>query len=183
MNPEFYNLVKNSTMHTQNRTDNGNYVIDNQQFLEQLIFHSFDIKDKTHLKACNILEKAIDLKIEIALPHIDLICKDLLKLKNDSAIRPIARIIMNLVLDNAKNKNYITEYQLDKITEACFDWLISDIRMAGKVYAMYSLTEIGKTQDWIYPELIMILEKDAPTQSIGYKAAVREVFRKIEKRK
>lgn len=180
MNAEFYKLIKNSTAHTQNRTDNGNYIIANQHLIKYLIEISFAIKDKTHIKACNILEKAIDLKTEIALQYIDLISNNLLVLKNDSAIRPMARIVMNIVFDNAKNKNYLTDNQLEKITEACFDWLISDIRMASKVYAMYTLTEIGKKQNWIYQELKQILDKDAGEQSPGYKAAAREVLKKIK---
>lgn len=179
MNQTFYNLVKNSTAHAKVRTDNGIYVIENQQFLEELINLSFNIKDKTHIKACNILEKAIDLKREILIPYMDLFSSNLDVLKNDSAIRPIARIVMNVVLDNSKNKNYLTENHIEKIIEACFDWLISDIRMASKVYAMYTLTEIGKKQDWIYPELKQILDKDAGNQSSGYKAAAREVYKKM----
>ena len=34
MDKDFYNLVKNSTAHTQIRTYNGNYVIENEQFLD-----------------------------------------------------------------------------------------------------------------------------------------------------
>jgi hypothetical protein len=179
MNAEFYNLIKNSTAHTQSRIDNANYIIDNQHFLENLIELSFTVKDKVHIKACGVLEKTFDLRIDLSVPHIELICKHLEVLKNDSAIRPMARIVMNIVFDNAKNKNYLTDNQLEKFTEACFDWLIAPIRMASKVYAMYTLTEIGKTQNWIYPELKTIIEKDAGTQSAGYKAAAREVLRKM----
>jgi hypothetical protein len=179
MEPNFYQLIKNSTAHTQSRTDNGFYIIDNPHFLEPLLQLSFDIKDKTHIKACNILEKAVDLKIDILQPQLDFFCNNLKLLQNDSAIRPIARIVQNIVFDNAKNKNYITEKQLEKIIEVCFDWLIADIRMAAKVYAMYSLQQIGKTKTWIYPDLKSIIEQDAATQSIGYKAAAKKVLATI----
>jgi hypothetical protein len=179
MNPIFYDLIKNSTAHTQSRNENGNYILQNPHLLQELIQISFDIKDKTHIKACNVLEKAVDLKLEIIKPHLDLFCKNLHLLKNDSAIRPIARIIKNIVFDNAKNKNYITETQLEKIIEACFDWLIADIRMAPKVYAMYTLNQIGTTKPWIYPDLKSIIEQDAPTQTIGYKSAAKKILATI----
>ncbi len=181
MNSDFYNLVKNSTAHTKSRTDNGNYVIDNPQFLEPLINMSFDIKNKTHIRACNILEKVVDLQIDACVPYHNLIFNNLQLLQNDCAIRPIARLVMNLVLHGAKSSNYLTNNQLEKITEACFDWLISDIRMASKVYAMYTLAEIGKKQQWIFLELQQILSKDAAKQTVGYKAAAIGVLKKIAK--
>jgi hypothetical protein len=176
MNPNFYQLIKNSTAHTQSRELNGKYILANPHFLNELIQLSFDIKDKNHIKACNVLEKTVDMKIEIIKPHLDSFCNKLYLLKNDSAIRPIARIVKNIVFDNAKNKNYITAIQLEKIIDVCFDWLIADIRMAPKVYAMYTLHHIGKTHPWIYPDLKSIIEQDAPTQTIGYKSAAKKIL-------
>jgi hypothetical protein len=180
MNADFYSKIKNSSAGTQCRIDRCNYILENQYFLKDLVALSFKVKDKTHLRACCVLEKVCDTKIELIYPFIDEICNNLYLLKNDSAIRSIGRIILHLI---EKHKYQPTTNQLDKITEACFEWLISDIRMAPKVYAMYTLTEIGKSQDWIYPELKMILYKDSGTQSVGYKAAAKSVLSKISYKK
>ena len=182
MDSALYQRIANSSANTQNRIDNGTFIVQNPHLLKELIAFSFDIKDKLYIRACCILEKVFEIKIELSFPNLDFICENLSQLKNDSAIRSLSRFIMLLIQDNAKKK-YLTENQLEKITEVCFDWLISDIRIAPKVHAIYTLYELGKTQDWIYPELKIILEQDAAKHSDGYKVAARETLKKISKHK
>ena len=182
MDSALYQRIANSSANTQNRIDNGTFIVQNPHLLKDLIDFSFNIKDKLHIRAWCILEKVFELKIALSFTHLDFICRNLSQLKNDSAIRSISRFIMLLVQDNA-NKKYLTQTQLEKITEACFDWLISDLRIAPKVHAIYTLYELGKNQDWIYPELKIILEQDAAKQSAGYKVAARETLKKISTHK
>ena len=182
MDSGLYQRIANSSAHTQNRINNGTFIVQNPHLLKDLIAFSFDIKDKLHIRACCILEKVFELQIALSFTHLDFICGNLNQLKNDSAIRSISRFIMLLVQDNIQKK-YLTENQLEKITEACFDWLISDLRIASKVHTIYTLYELGKTQDWIYPELKSILEKNTAKHSAGYKVASRETLKKISTHK
>ena len=182
MDSGLYQRIANSSAHTQNRIDNGTFMVQNPHLLQDLITFSFDVKDKLHIRACCILEKVFELQIALSFPNLDFICENLCQLKNDSAIRSLSRFIMLLVQDNAKKK-HLTEYQLEKITEVCFDWLISDIRIAPKVHAIYTLFELGKAQNWIHPELKIILEQDSAKHSAGYKVASRETLRKISQHK
>ena len=179
MDLALYQRIEKSSAHTKNRIDNGTFVVQNPHLLKDLVAFSFDVNNKLHIRACCILEKVFELKIALSFPYLDFICENLCQLKNDSAIRSISRFIMLLVQNNF-GKKYLTETQLEKITEACFDWLISDIRIAPKVHAIYTLYELGKTQDWIYPELKIILEQDAAKHSAGYKVAARETLKKIK---
>jgi hypothetical protein len=80
--------------------------------------------------------------------------------------------------DNAK-KNYLTDSQLEKITEACFDWLIQDFRVAVKHHSVYTLIETGKKISWIYPELRTILEKEIEFPSPGYRSIVKKFLKMI----
>lgn len=178
MNLELLKRIEKSSAHTQNRIDNGTFIIQNPNLVEELVFSSFEVSNKLHIRACCILEKVFDLQLDLSFPFLDEICENLKKLKNDSAIRSISRFIMLLVQNHSKN-NYLTESQLEKITEASFDWLISDLRVAPKAHAIYTLYELGKTQDWIYPELKIILEQDAAKHSAGYKVVARETLKKI----
>lgn len=178
MNTDLYQRIKNSSANTQNRIDNGTFILRNPHLVEELITFSFQINDKLHIRACCILEKVFELQLDLSFPYLDSVCDKMGLLKNDSAIRSISRFIMLLVQDNSK-KNYLIENQLTKITETCFDWLISDIRIAPKVHAIYALFELGKTQDWIYPELKIILEHDYSHHSTGYKACARKILKKI----
>ena len=183
MNLEFYNQIKNSTAHTKSREDNANFVLQNLNLLPDLIAYSFDINDKSHHRAAAILEKVFDLQIGLSYGFVELIINNLHKLKNDSAIRSISRFVMFWVQNNKKkiktNSYHLTENQLEKITEVCFDWLISDYRVAVKQHAIYMLFEIGKTQDWIYPDLRVILEKDSVENSPAYKSIAKRILEQI----
>jgi myosin-crossreactive antigen len=85
---------------------------------------------------------------------------------------------MFLVQDNSKN-NYLTENHIESITEACFDWLIEEYRVAVKHHAVYTLIETGKHINWVYPELRTILEKEIEFPSPGYRSIVKKFLRLI----
>lgn len=178
MNSKLLDRITKSSAHTQNRIDNGNYILQNSHLVEELIKHSFRTENKLHIRACYILEKAFDLQLDLALPYLDLIRINLYKLKNDSAIRCVSRFLVFLVQDNSK-KNYLTGNQLEKITESSFDWLISDYRVAVKHHAVNILLEIGRKTSWIYPELKIILEKEIEFPSPEYKSIVKKFLKMI----
>lgn len=136
--------------------------------VEELIKHSFQMKNKLHIRACSILVKVFDLQLDLSFPFLNLICNNLKLLKNDSAIRSISRFLVFLVKYDAK-KEFLTKNQLEKITESSFDWLISDYRVAVKHHAVNILIEIGRKTSWIYPELKIILEKEIEFLLPGYK--------------
>jgi hypothetical protein len=178
MNSELLYRIEKSSAHTQNRIENGNFIIRNPNLVEELIVFTFQIDNKLHIRASCILEKVFELQLDLAFPYLDLICQNLYKLKNDSAIRSISRFLMLLVQDNSKN-NYLNENQLEKITEASFDWLIEDYRVAVKHHAANILIETGKISNWIYPELRTILEKEIEFPSPGYRSIVKKFLKMI----
>lgn len=183
MNTEFYNRIKNSSAHTKNREENADFILQNLNLLPELIAFSFHINDTCHIRAAAVLDKVFELQFGLIYQFKDMILKDLNQLKNDSAIRSISRIVMFLVKDNSRkiksNSSYITENQLESITEVCFDWLIADYRVAVKQHAIYMLFEIGKTKDWVYPELRIILEKDAVGNSPAYISIARRILKQF----
>ena len=65
------------------------------------------------------------------------------------------------------------------ITECCFDWLITDQKVACKVYSMAALFFLGTEYDWIHPELKMIIENNIHQGSAAYKARGRMTLEKI----
>lgn len=178
MNLELIQKIEKSSAHTQNRIENGNFIIRNPNLVEELIVYSFQIDNKLHIRACCILEKVFELQLDLAFPFLEMICTNLKNLKNDSAIRFISRFLMLLVQDNSK-KNYLTENQLEKITEASFDWLIDDYRVAVQHHAVNILIETGKISNWIYLELQTILEKEIEFLSPGYRRVVKKFLKMI----
>jgi len=75
---------------------------------------------------------------------------------------------------------FLAENHIELMVEACFDWLILDKKVATKAYAMRALFQFGKLQDWIYPELQVILEQQYSSGSAGFQFACKEILGKIK---
>lgn len=178
MDLELYKRIENSSAHTQNRIDNGNFIVQNPHLLNDLVPFCFEISNKLHLRACCILEKVFEIQMDLSFSFLDFICENLYKLKNDSAIRSVSRFLMLLVKDNAK-KLYLYDNQIEKITESSFDWIISDYRVAVKHHAVYTLIETGKFIPWVYPELRIVLEKQIEFPSPGYRSIVKKFLKML----
>lgn len=177
MDKSFYKLIEESTAHRLNREFIRDYVIQNPDKLKHLMEIGLNEKDKTHVKACWSLELILELKLELILPFLDDFLSKLPFYKNDSAIRPISKICLFL----SKSKTIkLTENQETKIIETCLDWLIQDEKVAAKAYSMRALYNFGKKYLWINEELKTILSQDYPNHSAAYKAAAKDILRKLK---
>lgn len=184
MKSELQSRIENSTAHTKNRNENALFCIENEHLIPDLFDYAFNINHKSHIRACCILDTIFELKLDLALPYLEIICSRIENLKNDSAIRSVSRILRLIVIDNDKKCNshqdYLTDAQIEKIITSSFDWLISDYRVAVKHSAIVILFVLSKKQNWISDELKIILEKDAPLHSIAYKKLAKKVLRNLE---
>ena len=68
---------------------------------------------------------------------------------------------------------------LEAIATACFDWLISEQKVAPQAYAMTSLYYLGQRFPWIHEELKQVLEQNYADGSAGYQARARKVLQKL----
>lgn len=167
----------------ENRIKVAQDVLENPLFFDELVQICFAPSDKNNHKACWILEFVSYEELIWLQPHLDFFCCNLKALKDESAIRPIAKIVQLLVKSHyKKNENSIllSETNLQDCIEATFDWLISDTKVATKAYSIRTLYVLGNYHDWIHPELKIILNKDYANHSAAYKAVAREVLKKIE---
>ena len=57
--------------------------------------------------------------------------------------------------------------------------IIDTTKVATKAYLVRTLYEIGKKQDWIYPELQRLLTDDYHKHANTYKAVAREILKKF----
>ncbi|TDE51384.1 hypothetical protein [Flavobacterium sp. GT3P67] len=159
----------------------AHHILDNPNFLDELITICFTVSDKNSHKACWILEFVSYEKLKWLQPYMDFYCENIGKLKDESAIRPMAKVCQLLVTSHFKNKEIqLSENHLQKITETCFDWLINDTKVASKCYSIRTLYVLGKHFDWIHPELQIILEQNYTNHSAAYKAVAREILKKIK---
>ena len=177
MNTAFYKLIEESTAHRLNREFIRDYVIQNPKKLEFLMKIALNEKDKIHFKACWSLELIFELKLELLFPFLDAFTSKISFYKNDSAIRPVSKICLFL----SKSKTIqLSENQETKIIETCLDWLIQDEKVATKAYSMRALYNFGKKHPWIHEELKTILSQDYPNHSAAYKAAARDILKKLK---
>ena len=103
-------------------------VIDHIEILPELIEKAFS-EDKNHYKYCWWLEFLNRQHIEVLCSFITNILFGVTHLTNDSAIRPMAKIIERFTLDYySKNRSEIIDTMMtslvkEKMVELCFQWL------------------------------------------------------------
>ena len=177
MNIDFYNKIINSNAGTDSRNKLKNLVLENHELLADVIKIATTISDKNHYKAVWIIELISESNCDLLQPFIENIIENLSLYKHQSAVRGIARSVYFI---SVSNKIILTDFQENLIVEYSFDGLIGDEKIAPKVSKMYILSHFGKKLSWINEELKTIIEKDFANQSAGYKAAAKEVLRRMK---
>lgn len=181
MASEFQKNLDYVTGHRANRQKYADEVLNNLELFSELIQLCFQISNKNSSKACWILEFVCYQKLEWLTAHLDFFCSQIKNLKDESSIRPAAKICQLLVFSHYKEKKAVlSEKHLEEITESSFDWLINDTKVASKAYSMRTLYLLGQHYDWIHPELKIIITKDFPNHSAAYKAVAKEVLKKLK---
>ncbi|TDO77350.1 hypothetical protein EV143_104113 [Flavobacterium chryseum] len=183
MYAELQNKLDYVTACRENRTKVAQEVLENPSLFDELVSICFSPSDKNHHRACWVLEFVSYEEVIWLQPHLDFFCSNLKILKDESAIRPIAKVTQLLVKSHYKKEENgisLSEDNLQNCIEASFDWLINDVKVATKAYSIRTLYILGNHYDWIHPELRIILNKDYAEHSAAYKAVAKEVLRKIE---
>lgn len=167
----------------ENRLKAAQDVLENPTLFSELVSICFSPEDKNNHKACWILEFVSYEELLWLQPHLDFFCSNLKVLKDESSMRPIAKVTQLLVKSHyKKNENCIklSEENLQDCIETSFDWLINDTKVATKAYSIRTLYILGNYYDWIHPELKVIIDKDFGDHSAAYKAVAKEVLKKIK---
>lgn len=180
---ELTTIITQTTGYKNSRQAAANFIMTRPELMDNLMPICFEIQNPDHYKACWIMELIFYEKPNYFQKHLGLICSKSKILTNESAIRPISKIIFLLIEAHykiAKNEIHFSEEQRQELIEINFDWLITDTKVASKVYAMRSLQLLGKEYDWIHPELETILTKDFSTHTAAYKAVSKDILKKIK---
>ena len=123
-------------------------------------------------------------KLDYLLPFLNEFTELLGNLTSEATIRAMACVCEMVCIayfkkkDPTFKKNVIDE-QLEKIMTACFDWLISDMNMAPKVFSMTCLYYLGLKFDWVHPELRQVLEDTYATGTTGYQNRAKKTLDKL----
>jgi hypothetical protein len=178
MDSQLYKNVANSSAHRKSRDDNAAFALKNN-LTDDLITLALDVNDEHHFKACWILELVLEENPDLLSTRLTEFCDSLPNFTHDSALRSIAKICMFCAQRLWKQPGFLSEKQVIQITDACFEWLISDEKVAVKAYAIRTLYETGRRLDWVYAELIPVLQHGFPDHSPAYKAAAKHILAKI----
>ena len=172
----------------EKRIHYANLVIDNPELIAPLLEILFTVDDKISCRAAWVFEFMCSKQIEEILPYLDTYTENMGRVYLDSAVRPIAKVSELIIKSySSKTDNLIKQHlspiHIDRIVEACFDWMISNQKVAVKAYSMQTLYLLGKSIDWIHPELLIILERDFSSQSAAFRARARHIIGLLKKEK
>lgn len=176
MDATYYQTIANSTAHRKSRDDNKNFIFNHPEYLPDLLQISYSTADKNHHKASWILELVFEERLALIQPHLNGFCDNLKHYTSDSAIRSLSKICLFL----AQSKTLkLTETHEEQIIEACLDWLIQTDKAANAAYSMRALYFLGKRHTWINDELKLILSREFVNQTPGYRAAVKDLLKRL----
>ncbi|PWB24308.1 hypothetical protein [Flavobacterium sp. HTF] len=180
---ELHSKLDYVNAYRENRLKVAQEILENRSLFDELVSVCFLPLNKNNHKACWILEFVCYEELNWLQPHLDFFCSNLKILKDESAIRPIAKVVQLLIKSHYKkdeNSVSLTEENLQNCIETSFDWLINDVKVATKAYSIRTLYILGNHYDWIHPELKVIIDKDYGDHSAAYKAVAKEVLKKIK---
>ena len=185
---EFYKDLSYVNATRENRLKYANMVLNDMSLFPKLIEILFMVDDKVSCRAAWVLEFVCNEYIYAIVPHLEQFTKKLNEIHLDSAVRPVAKVcgfIAEVYYSKSPNtiKKLLSSQQQQRIIEACFDWMISDQKVAVKAYSMSTLFLFGKDHSWIHPELSQILEQDYASHSAAFKARAKHILKKIKKNK
>ncbi|WP_242205102.1 adenylosuccinate lyase [Aestuariivivens insulae] len=169
----------------KNRLKYAHLILNDLTLFPKLLDIMFMVDDKLSCRAAWILEFVCIEYPYAIVPYLDTFSNNLKKVHLDSAIRPVSKVcslIAKAYCSKTTNplKKALTPTHKELMVEACFDWMISDQKVAAKVHAMETLFLLGKDSNWIHKELALILEQDFHTQSAGFKARAKRILKRIK---
>lgn len=176
----FISLLKNDKERLQHRDALVIATLNNPQWVKILLTNIEAVEDENSNFSARILELACKSKLGLIIPFLGQFCELIPKVKQGAAIRACAKICELLTVNYFSNHpTVLKEHHLENMIEAGFDWMISDQKTAIKAYTMQTLYLLGTKYDWIHPELVLHIEKEIPTATIGYVNRGRKVIKAI----
>ncbi|MGB5403955.1 MAG: adenylosuccinate lyase [Robiginitalea sp.] len=163
------------------RNKMADQILSDPHLFRPLLEIALETHSEVGSRACWIVEFTFKKNPEILYPHLDFFTLGLGDLKAESSIRPMAKICELLTLTHYKgtysDKSLLSPLHRERITAACFDWLISAEKVAPKAYSMQTLALLGQDIEWVHPELKAVLEQGYASGSAGYKARARRILK------
>lgn len=156
-------------------------------YVRETLQWCFNEESELLVQSAWVMEIICKYKTNNFLKYQHLFFEQLPTIKNDSALRSCAKICEMLCRFHYMKTLGLFLHILNKderkiITECCFDWLITDQKVACQAPAMQALYYLGHSRNngWIHPELKNILLKNTPVKSAGYQARARKILARLQ---
>jgi len=150
-----------------NRERAATHILNDSNGIQEILPLVFDTQYKNHHKAAWVIEIIFEQDLSLIYPHLTYFTSHLHHVKNESAIRSLAKIGRWIALDYKKkaNQHPIQIAEILQFVEVGFDWMIGPYPVAPKAYTMDTLFIFGNVQN---PKLEWVLEslKDVILQQI-----------------
>lgn len=168
------------------RQEAASWIVKKPHYVRETLQWCFTEESDLLVNSAWVLEIICEWKPQLFFKYMHIFFERLPSIKNDSALRSCAKICEMLCYEHYMLKyvyfrNILSEDERKIMTECCFDWLITDQKVACQAPAMSALYYLGqdKKRNWVYPELRNILTENAPNKSAGYQARARKILKKI----
>ena len=181
---ELYDVLNFANAARTHRLKAAKWVLDYPATFEELVYFCFKNDKEISHKANWVLEFVCLKELRLLYPHLDYFFKHLSSVKEDSSVRPLSHICELLCIVYFKEKDPLLKKALtikhkELMVECCFDWLITNQKVACEVRAMTCLYHLGTEKDWIHPELKTIINQNIHTSSAGYQSRGKKILQKI----
>jgi len=163
----------------------ADFVLQFPETFPYLVSILYETENPIHIRAAWILELVCLKNPNLLVPQLDTFISHLQNIKNDSALRPVAKVcnmITGLHFSEKGKAAILTESQKTTMVEACFDWLIREEKTATQVYAMSALAMFSVEMGWIREDLAGIIQKDFNNKSPGYQSHAKMLLPKLSKK-
>ena len=172
------------TAERAHRDKSAKFVLDHPESFPFLVELVFEDQKRINIKAAWVFELVCFEDLDLISPHLDYFTQNLSKIKDESSLRPIAKVcsfIANAHYGKSGSKffNKLNKKGILLMIENNFDWLIEEHKVASKAFAMDTLFLFGRETNWVHEELKLILEKNIGNESAGYKSHAKKILKAL----
>jgi len=171
------------------RVETAYWIVKKPHYVRETLQWCFRQESELLINASWVLEFICKNQPKLFFKYKYIFFERLPSIKEGSALRSCAKICETLcyhhyMLRYTYFRDILSMDERKTMTECCFDWLITDQKVACQAPAMSALYYLGRDKRdnmgaWIFPELRNILTENAPNKSAGYQARARKILKKI----
>lgn len=185
-NSALYQHISYDKAYRENRLNAANWVLANPDTIEELLQYCFHEDQNLATKATWVLEFVFRKDLKKLYPFLNYVFENIATARTDGQLRSLSLFCEMITLAYYKEKEagilkLLKSKHKKVMTECCFDWMITNQKVACQARAMTALQFLGTEYDWIHPELKQIIIQNMPSGSAGYKARGNHTLQFIEK--